>query len=267
MAKIVDNNLIGQRFGRLVITNIDGRVRSRLFVNCLCDCGNIKRIRYDILQSGSSKSCGCFNMQVRHQSCITKPLDGLVFNNLTVIKRVDNRNKKVMYECLCTCGNNVIVSMSHLVNNHTKSCGCLKLLHGMSKTYIFKTWSNMVERCTTITHKQYNDYGGRGITVCDEWLNDFNRFYEDMGDRPTEQHSLDRIKNDLGYSKENCRWATRKEQQNNIRSNVVLTYSNETLTLPQWAEKTGISYYALQHRVRRGWSIHRTLTEQTKSNL
>jgi len=266
MAKIVDENLINQRFGRLIITSIDGRVNSRLFVNCTCDCGNTKRIRYDILKSGDSKSCGCLNIEVRHTSFITKPLEGLQFTNLTVIERVENRNKKVMYKCLCSCGNYMITDMSHLTSGHTKSCGCLTLLHGMSQTYIFRIWSSMVQRCTTTTHKQYDYYGGRGITVCNEWINDFNKFYEDMGDRPTEQHSLDRENNELGYSKANCRWATRKEQQNNIRSNVLLTCNNETLTLAQWSEKTGINYHTIRNRIERGWSIERTLTEEVQES-
>lgn len=126
--------------------------------------------------------------------------------------------------CRCDCGTVLSVVATRLTNNRPlRSCGCIKLAqtiamkarHGMAGTKIYNIWSDMVARCRRVTHPRYADYGGRGITVCDRWL-DFVNFYADMGERP-EGRSLDRANNDLGYSPENCRWATGVEQRANRR--------------------------------------------------
>jgi hypothetical protein len=106
----------------------------------------------------------------------------------------------------------------------------------------------MLGRCQDPKNVAYKYYGGRGITVCSEWATDYDRFYEDMGERPPGL-TLDRIKGELGYNVANCQWATRKEQQNNLRRNIVVTHDGKTLTLGQWAEYLGVPYFTLWNRI------------------
>ena len=141
------------------------------------------------------------------------------YGRLVVVGRAENsKQKKAMWVCLCDCGNKSVVSGTHLRNNHSTSCGCRKGLrtHGMSDTRSHIAWLNMKQRCLNVTGRDYKDYGGRGITICPEWVSSFEAFYRDMGDSP-EGLSLDRINNDGGYSLANCRWATAIEQANNKR--------------------------------------------------
>lgn len=120
--------------------------------------------------------------------------------------------------------------------------------HGMSNTTEYKTWERIKKRCYNKNVYNYCDYGGRGILMCDEWKNSFEVFYKDMGDRP-EGTSIDRIDNDKGYSKENCRWATNEEQCNNRRSNINITYKGETQTLAQWCRELNLEYQTVKARI------------------
>ena len=131
--------------------------------------------------------------------------------------------------------------------------------HGLSKTPEYKAWYSMKQRCFNLNDKKYPDYGGRGITVCDRWLN-LDNFLADMGSRPTAKHSLDRIDNDSDYSPKNCRWATKTEQENNKRTNKpLITIRNETYTIVQWAEKMGYGESVIPKRLYRGWSEYKAV--------
>lgn len=122
------------------------------------------------------------------------------------------------------------------------------------------SWCNMRNRCNNPRHPRYDRYGGRGITVCDRWSS-FALFLEDMGKKHGDKSTLDRIDNSKGYSPENCRWATYKEQANNTRRNKLITYKNRTQTLTQWAEELGISWSTLKFRIyRSGWSVDKAFT-------
>jgi hypothetical protein len=176
-----------------------------------------------------------------------KPLDltAEIFTMLQVLKRLPNsKDGKTMWLCRCECGKEVSVMGTELKRNRKKSCGCAhnKLLsisktkHGRSKTPEFKAWSSMKERCLCKMNKAYEGYGGRGISICAEWVNSFETFLKDMGNKPSKKHSLDRKNNEMGYCKENCRWATDAEQNRNKRTNVNPISKNKGIS---FRKKTG----------------------------
>ena len=181
-------------------------------------------------------------------------LTNLRVNKLRVIRRVDNVGKQPAWLCRCDCGNERRVLGMHLRAANVTDCGCglsarlraAQMTHGMTNSPEWRAWTSMVQRCTVPTHKSWKHYGGRNLTVCPEWAS-FEQFYADMGSRP-EGTSLDRIDNEQGYTPDNCRWATSKEQQNNRRSNVHVTIDGVTRTLKQWAEHFGISYAVVKER-------------------
>lgn len=131
--------------------------------------------------------------------------------------------------------------------------------HKKSRTPEHRTWSRMLERVDNPRSPSFATYGGRGIRVCERWR-DFLNFYADMGSRPSADYSLDRKDVNGDYTPENCRWATRKEQQRNRRVNRLITLDGLTLTLAEWAERTGILAITLAARLRTGWSVEKALT-------
>ena len=197
------------------------------------------------------------------------------YGRLSVIGRFDVRDKTTRWECLCECGNVRIVRSYALQSGHSQSCGCLSreinqrkmLKHGQTKskyteaTSEYSTWRGIIQRCTNPKNNHYDRYGGRGITICDKWRHDFSAFFADMGEKP-QGTTIDRIDNNKGYEPGNCRWADKKTQQNNLSNNIVITYGGLTMTLPMWADKTGIANSCLAARIRRGWSIDRALSEK-----
>lgn len=185
-----------------------------------------------------------------------KEINGLVFLSYSHT----DHNYKTCWNIKCYCGNIFIRRANDIKTGDTKSCGCLVTKHNLSRTTEYNIWHNMKQRCYVTDHPRYDDYGGRGIKVCDTWLNDFMSFLKDMGNRPSEEYSLDRKDNNGDYCKDNCKWSTQKEQNRNKRSNVLLTYNNETKTLPEWAEISNIPYNTLKRRILRGWSDEKTLT-------
>jgi hypothetical protein len=191
-----------------------------------------------------------------------KDLTRKVFGRLTVLgfSHTNNHNLKYWY-VKCECGNSSTVRHGHLTGGATKSCGCITkermTTHGMSGTPAYKSWQKMLTRCNNSNDKRYNDYGGRGIKVCDRWY-DFENFLQDMGERPKGM-SIERIHNDSGYYPMNCKWATRKEQMRNRRNNYLVTYNGKTKPLVDWAEELGINYSTLSKRLSRGWTVERAM--------
>lgn len=186
-------------------------------------------------------------------------ITGVRFGRLTAISS-HGKNKQKRWLCLCDCGNQSRVSISQLTTGKTSSCGCLqkertsaaRSSHRMSDTPLYNVWKGIKKRCLNTKDKAWHCYGGRGITVCDRWRMDFAAFVSDMGPRPRGM-TIERIDNDGPYSPQNCRWATRMEQMNNLRKSVFVKVGSETLTLSQWGRKFGLHAGTIRLRIRAGW--------------
>lgn len=188
----------------------------------------------------------------------------MTFERLTVLERAGRQGTQALWKCRCSCGKEVIAVTAQLKSGRTKSCGCYirehSTTHGRRWTRTYKIWDGMRQRCTNPNATGYEQYGGRGIKVCERWMDSFEAFFADMGDPPSDDHSLDRRNNDGPYSPENCRWATEVEQHNNRSDNRMLTHDGRTLTVAEWVRVTGLSKDTILKRLKRGWSVDRALS-------
>lgn len=201
---------------------------------------------------------------------------GRRYGNLLVISFSGmSKHGKPLWLCRCDCGKEKAILGNSLVCERTVSCGCVKsettrarmTTHGRGNTENpeYACWSNMRQRCLTPGATNYKDYGGRGIKVCERWKNSFENFISDMGMPPTPKHQIERRDNNGNYEPSNCYWATRKEQANNQRSNVILTLNGESKTVAQWADKAGLVYKTFYQRLfTYGWGLQRALTEPVR---
>jgi hypothetical protein len=202
-------NLIGRRFGRLLVTSFAGMVgtagsRTRASWVCTCDCGATVQVFGNRLATGNTTSCGCRKREIQN--------------------------------------------------------GSVRVTHGLKHTLEYGAWTKMKSRCFNSHTKSFPRYGGRGITVCDRWLT-FANFISDMGMRPTTQHTIERIDNNGNYCPENCRWATRSEQNVNQERNRKIEFNGKVLCLSEWAAVLGINHGTLVSRMdRNGWSVERAFT-------
>ena len=175
----------------------------------------------------------------------TTDLTNEKFERLLVVKRAgSNKYGRARWKCVCDCGNVLDVDSRSLISGNTKSCGCLKneaistrnKKHGYSKTHIYFVWQKMIERCNKKSDKSYHNYGGRGISVCKEWEDSFIAFLDDMGETYKEGLTIERIDNSKGYSKDNCKWVSHKEQARNTRRNrhikVLITDACRLINVP-----------------------------------
>lgn len=203
---------------------------------------------------------------------------GQQFNQLTLIEFAYRDKRSEQYwKAICFCGNEKIVQLANVKRGATKSCGCLRvnfaknlnIKHGRTPKYLYKTWIMMRTRCYNNDHKSFQYYGMRGITVKNQWVDDFIPFRDYiltyLGARPTKSHTLDRINNDGNYEPGNLKWSIAKEQANNRINNVVLEYDGQKNTIAQWAEIKRMTDAALRSRLKKyNWSIKKALTTPVK---
>lgn len=193
---------------------------------------------------------------------------GKRFGRLVVVKRAANSGRTTRWECRCDCGNVVIVRQPDLHSGRTQSCGCIhreqladrNRTHNLSYTRLCSIWRAMKGRCYNTNSQAYPNYGGRGITVCDEWKNDLEAFYAWAIANGYDEHlSIDRIDVNGNYEPSNCRWADKNTQANNTRNNRVLECDGKQQTIAQWSKETGIKAHTIRRRLELGWTIEKAL--------
>jgi hypothetical protein len=182
---------------------------------CKCSCGNLRDVFAFSLRNGSSWHCGCKDTEVRRKIWDSKSQD-----------------QKDAWRKMC---------------NNTR--------HSMHATKVYRAWVDMRQRCGNPLSKWYATYGGRGITVCEDWQNSFDAFFRDMGNPPTQRHQLGRINNDDGYSKANCRWETPKQNQRNKSNSRFIETPLGLMNLSEASERFGLSACCIRHRISAGWEL------------
>lgn len=201
-------------------------------------------------------------------------IKGKKFGRLTAIEFVEiDKFHRAIWKCMCSCGKECKVAYSSLKSGNTMSCGCIhdELFkknrfrhdkHNLSNSRIFHIWTGMKQRCYNKNSPKFHRYGGRGISVCDEWLHDFQAFYDwSMDHGYDDDLTIDRINNDGNYEPSNCRWVTAKEQANNVSYNLIFEMNGKKQTLKQWSEDLGINYVTLYSRIyRNGWSFEKAIS-------
>ncbi len=279
MGKFKD--LTGQKFGRWLVLNYAGRHNERTMFLCRCDCGVERTVGAGDLVNGSSTCCGC---------SLIRDLAGHKFGRLTVIRLFGRPNGVAWWWVKCDCGKEKALPGGAMTTGNTTSCGCraietirqLGKRNNWSKTHgeggitvEYEAWNGMQDRCYCPTTRGYENWGGKGIQVCDG-LMDYPHFLKIMGRRPPDKHCTDRIENLLHYScgecpqcikegwKMNVHWATWTESNNNKRNNRILEFQDKKDTLANWARKVGIAPHTIWGRLKRGWSVEKTLTTPTK---
>lgn len=252
MGKFIDRT--GQKINRLTFIKYVGNRKWLV----RCDCGTEKIVLSGGIVTGQIKSCGCLNAEKIREPKGHEDLTGQKFNYLTAVKFVgyDEKSHNCKWLFKCDCGNEKILNASGVKSGKTKSCGCYNsklsaerwTIHGKNHTKEHRTWCGMRRRCKDV--ENYPNYAGRGIKVCDRWLESFENFLDDMGLAPTPKHTIDRINNNGNYEPSNCRWATQKQQNRNYSRNIDITINNETHCLKEWCEIYGKKYDIVYQRIR-----------------
>jgi hypothetical protein len=287
----------GMTYGRLLVLKVELRYHEANQANttwalvqyeCDKECKRSKWVAARQLRAGRTVSCGCYHSE--RASALSKERHsqnrqqyiGKTFGRLIVIAESDERRvwkggmaAYVVCECTCkaTDRNIATVEVSKLLSGHTRSCGCLSrettaersTTHNESRDPLYRRWAGMIARCYQPSHTGYKDYGGRGITVCDEWHR-YEAFAEwARANGWDENLTLDRIDTNGPYSAANCRWTTQLEQNNNRRNNIVVTWQGRTQTLSKWARELGFNYRVLRDRLARNWTVARAFTTPVRT--
>lgn len=254
-------DLTGRQFGYWTVLEYITKNNHQTIWKCQCTCGTIRNISAGSLKSGNSKSCGCKRTQVAkdngHIRKGNRKIPNLIGNRygrLTVESLMPhNIGEHTFWKCKCDCGNERIVDVVNLYNGKAVQCTECNKPFSYRKNYprLYRIWSGMKDRCLNLRNGRYSEYGGRGITVCDEWKDSAEAFIEwALANGYDDDLTLDRIDVNGNYEPSNCRWATLKQQANNTRKNVFLTYKGETHTLSEWSDISGIRRSTLDHRYR-----------------
>lgn len=259
--------LIGKRFGKLTVVAREASKNGKAKWLCQCDCGGTTITDSNHLISGHTQSCGCIGIEriknLNKGKSLTYDLTGDRYGKLTVISfsHYSDDKKRTFWKCKCDCGCEVIARADQLKNGHTKTCGCfynkeiitLIKRYGKSAERIYNIFHGMKQRCYNPNSTEYKNYGGRGISICDDWMNapqDFITWSLENGYEDT--LSIDRIDNNGNYEPSNCRWTTVIQQANNTRRNIYIKFHGETKTLAEWSRVLGFDYELVYGRLRRG---------------
>lgn len=279
--KIYPKITAGKRFGRLTVNEEVIRYSPKgwrkIYWLCTCECGTTKTIHQGALNLGLTVSCGCLRRErfcEYRESQEVQTFDLILsgqrrFGRLSVSGDMSEvaRERRYMIECRCDCGNSKQIAVYSLLNGISKSCGCLRVdatkdratTHGHTRdrqrSVEYRAWADAKSRCYNSNVRNYPEYGGRGISMCEEWRESFEAFYAHMGDRPSPIHSLDRIDTDGNYEPGNCRWSTDKEQCRNTRFNRILEVDGYRMTLIEASERYGIKRATIGERLKSGWSV------------
>lgn len=261
-----DRIKVGDVFGRLTVLEWPQIGKRR--VRCRCACGIEREVDTFSLQRGRTISCGCSRAEKRaswnSRGRIFKIVPGDIFGRLTVVRCDPDDNSK--WICRCSCGVDKSIRHGSLGRGSTVSCGCYykskpTRTHGMRHSREYACWRGIKERCANINNKGYYRYGGRGISICREWVSSFETFFRDMGPRPSPKHSIERINVNGNYEPGNTRWATAREQARNRRGNRHLVAFGRSQTLAAWSMETGISDQTISGRLKRGWPVEEALSQ------
>lgn len=196
---------------------------------------------------------------------------GTRFGRLAVVALAPGPIRARHWRCRCDCGVETVVRGAYLRSGATRSCGCIRsestraraLVHGGVGRPEYGVWLGLRRRCLSPADPGFKNYGGRGITVAPEWSS-FARFFADMGPRPTDRHTIERLENDGPYAPWNCAWRTRREQANNMRRNHRLSCGGDNLSIAEWARRTGMRPATISSRLHLGWSVERTLSTEVR---
>lgn len=250
MSKLID--LTGQRFGKLIVIEKAFKdKRGQWSWLCKCDCGNIKSVLGANLRRDNTKSCGCINLRI--------DITGKRYGMLVALSLAYVKNQSCVWLCKCDCGNETTARVGTLTMGRKLSCGCKEgnITHGATHTTLYKKYQSMLKRCS---NKKDKDYGGRGITVCDEWKEDFLAFYNWAHSNGYEKNlTIERIDVNGNYCPENCTWISSEKQANNKTNSRYFTYKGETKNTKQWAADLGFCEKTMRERLRK-WTIEEALT-------
>lgn len=228
---------------------------------------------HSISMKAVSNDVGMSSLKIKRGSRF-KDLTGKKFGFVTVLSLAGKlkSTKEYSWLCECTCGRHVLKTSGTLGYNKKVSCGCVALrirrethqTHAKSGSAEYACWCGMKRRCLVPSVQKFKNYGGRGIKVCERWMNSFENFYADMGPRPSRRHSIERIDNNGHYHPDNCRWATQKEQTRNTCRTHYVTINNQTKCISDWAKIVGIEESSFRERVSKKWSGDKLLTPKMK---
>lgn len=271
MPKFID--LTGKVFERLTVIERVKSSKKGVYWKCSCSCGNEIVVRGDTLVQGKTISCGCYKKE-KSSEFNTIDLTGQKFGRLTVIEKIGSDKYGVKWKCKCSCGNYTEVYGTLLRKHKSSSCGCYKkeinskichdtfTTHGETNTSLYKVWQGMKKRCFNPKEKAYKNYGGRGVTVCSEWKENFltfKKWAEENGYK--KDLTIERINNNGNYEPSNCTWIPLPQQANNRRSSHFITFKGEKRTITEWSKIVRLNRRTISYRINNlHWSIEKALT-------